>query len=145
MAFSLNIIILAGNVARDPELKYTPKGTAICTLSVATNHWVPGQNGQEGKSIPTFHRVVVWGKMGEAVAGSVRKGTAVTIQGRQENRQFDKQDGTKGYISEVVADTVIYPKAVSPGGQVNDPGLPPEPGTYAPGMSPSEVADDMPM
>jgi len=105
MPFSINLAVITGNVTRDPELKYTPSGTAVCTFGVATNHSI--KKGDTWTDIPTFHNIVVWGKTAEYISNTVRKGTKVSITGRIDNRQYEAKDGTKRYISEIVADTVI--------------------------------------
>ncbi|MCL4384023.1 single-stranded DNA-binding protein [Patescibacteria group bacterium] len=105
MAFSINVAFITGNVTRDPELKYTPSGTAVCSLGVATNYSM--KKGDQWVDVPTFHNVVVWGKQAEFIANSVHKGVKVSVVGRIDNRQYEAKDGTKRYISEIVADTVV--------------------------------------
>ncbi len=105
MAFSINMAIITGNVTRDPELKYTPSGSAVCSFGVATNHSV--KKGDQWTDIPTFHNIIVWGKQAEFISNAVKKGTKVSIVGRIDNRQYEGKDGTKRYISEIVAETVI--------------------------------------
>ncbi len=105
MAFSINLAIITGNVTRDPELKYTPSGSAVCTFGVATNHSI--KKNDQWTDVPTFHNIVLWGKQAEYIANTVKKGTKVSITGRIDNRQYDAKDGTKKYISEIIADTVI--------------------------------------
>ena len=105
MAFSINLAIITGNVTRDPELKFTPSGMAVCTFGVATNRSI--KKGDNWEDVPCFHNIVVWGKQGEFIANTVKKSVKVSIQGRIENRQYEAKDGTKRYISEIVADTVI--------------------------------------
>lgn len=105
MAFSINIAIITGNVTRDPELRFTPSGQAVCTFGVATNRSI--KKGEQWEDVPTFHNVVVWGKIAEFIANTIKKGMKVSLTGRIDNRQYDAKDGTKKYISEIVADTVI--------------------------------------
>jgi len=105
MAFSINLAIVTGNVTRDPELRYTPSGSAVCSFGVATNHSI--KKGDQWEDVPTFHNIVVWGKIAEYISNTVHKGIKVSITGRIDNRQYDAKDGTKKYISEIVADTVI--------------------------------------
>ncbi|MFA7301188.1 MAG: single-stranded DNA-binding protein [Candidatus Shapirobacteria bacterium] len=105
MAFSINLAIITGNVTRDPELRYTPSGSAVCTFGVATNHSV--KKGDVWEDKPTFHNIVVWGKIAEYLTNTLKKGMKVSITGRIENRSYDAKDGTKKNISEIVADTVI--------------------------------------
>lgn len=105
MAFSINMAVITGNATRDPELRYTPSGTAVCTFGVATNHSI--KKGDQWVDTPTFHNIVVWGKQAEFISNIVKKGVKVSIVGRIDNRQYDAKDGTKKYISEIVAETVI--------------------------------------
>lgn len=105
MSFSINLAIITGNVTRDPELRFTPSGQAVCSFGVATNRSV--KKGEQWEDIATFHNVVQWGKPAEYTANNVKKGTKVTVTGRIDNRSYDAKDGTKKYISEIVADTVI--------------------------------------
>jgi len=105
MPFSINLAIITGNVTRDPELRYTPSGSAVCSFGVATNHSV--KKGDAWEDRPTFHNVVVWGKIAEYLTNTLKKGMKVSITGRIENRSYDAKDGTKKNISEIVADTVI--------------------------------------
>lgn len=106
--FSINQIYLAGNVSKDPELRYTPNGHATVTFSVATNRSQQNKQTQAWDNIATFHRVVVWGKIAENIAQGLKKGMPVTVQGRQENRSYQDQAGITKYISEVVAEKVIF-------------------------------------
>lgn len=106
MAYSINQVFLVGNVARDPELKFTQGGTAFCNFSMATSRGV--KKGDQWENVSTFHKIVVWGKLAEQVGNSLTKGQRVTISGRIDNRSYDGKDGTKKYISEVVADSVIF-------------------------------------
>jgi len=105
MAFSINLAIITGNVTRDPELKFTPSGMAVCTFGVATNRSI--KKGDNWEDVPCFHNIVVWGKQAEYIANTVKKGIRVSIQGRIDNRSYEAKDGTKRYVSEIVADTVI--------------------------------------
>lgn len=104
MAFSINKAQLVGNVTKDPELKYTPGGNAVLTMNVATNRSI--KKNDQWEDIATFHRVVVWGRTAEYIAKTVTKGQKVYIDGRIDNRSYEK-DGQRYYISEVVAENVI--------------------------------------
>ncbi|MBI2464974.1 single-stranded DNA-binding protein [Candidatus Shapirobacteria bacterium] len=105
MAFSINLAIITGNLTRDPELRFTPSGQAVCSFGVATNRSI--KKGEQWEDVPTFHNVVQWGKPAEFTANNLKKGMKVTVTGRIDNRSYDAKDGTKKYISEIVADTVI--------------------------------------
>lgn len=99
---SVNKAILIGHLGSDPELKYTPGGKAVATFSLATNERWTGQDGQKNEKT-TWHNIVVWGKQAETVKEYLRKGRQVYLEGRIDNRSYEKKDGSgKAYISEVV-------------------------------------------
>ena len=103
---SVNQVMLLGNLGRDPELRYTPKGTPVANLSIATSRrW---KDNGETKEATDWHRVVVWGKQAEVVKEYLAKGREVYIEGRIDNRSYDDKDGNKRYISEVVAENVRF-------------------------------------
>lgn len=105
MAFSINQVYLVGNISSDVELRYTPNGNAVLNFSMATNRSVKSQN-DEWQDVPTFHRIVVWGKTAEWLAQNVSKGNKIVVTGRIENSTYEK-DGVKFYKSEIVAQDVI--------------------------------------
>ncbi|MFH2048941.1 MAG: single-stranded DNA-binding protein [bacterium] len=104
---SVNKVILIGHLGKDPELKYTPNGRAVATFSLATNKVWNDQSGQKQEKT-TWHNIVAWGKQAEVINEYCRKGKQLYIEGRIENRSWDKDDGTKGYISEVVVENFQF-------------------------------------
>jgi single-strand DNA-binding protein len=106
MARSLNKVLLIGNLTRDPELKYTPNGSAVCQFSVATNREWKDSQGQE-KSETMFHRVVAWSKLAEIIPQFTMKGSKVFVEGRIVNRPWKDKAGVDHYITEIVANEVI--------------------------------------
>lgn len=106
MAFSINKAILLGNLTRDPELRHTPSNKAVATLNMATNHSVKNQDGSY-VDVPTFHRIIVWGKMAEFVANNCRKGTKIYVDGRITTREYEDKQGQKQRSREIIADNVI--------------------------------------
>ncbi len=143
MSFSLNIAVVTGNVTKDPELRYTPTGTAVCSFGVATSYSI--KKGDQWEEKTTFHNIVVWGKQAEFISNNVKKGGKITVQGRIENRSYDAKDGTRKYISEIVADTVIpfLDKRIQSANDVEDIIIPDDIDNEAPAKS-IEEADDMP-
>lgn len=144
MAFSINHITLLGNVSKDPEaLKYTKGGTAVLNFSMATNRSV--KDGDKGyKNVGTFHRIVMYGKMAEWVFNHIQKGTKLYVDGRLENRSWEKQDGSKAYITEIVAENVIPMQDTGSVAQaVQDSGIAEPPADY---QTPAghDIADDIP-
>ncbi|MCX7996695.1 MAG: single-stranded DNA-binding protein [Patescibacteria group bacterium] len=103
--FDLNRATLIGNVTKDPQLKYTSKGTAVITFGIATNRSVQNEDGSY-KDLPTYHNIVAWSRLAERLGKVVTKGKKVYVEGRIENRNYEK-DGQTRYVSEIVADNVI--------------------------------------
>jgi single-strand DNA-binding protein len=89
---SFNRIILVGNLGRDPELKYTPQGTAVCDFSLATNEKRKDQNG-ESKDETTWFRVTFWGRQAEVASQFLAKGRQAYIEGRLRTREWTDKDG----------------------------------------------------
>lgn len=106
MARSLNKVELIGNLTRDPELRYTPQGTAVCTFGLATNRsWVTDSG--EKKEEADFHRLVAWNKLAELCSQLLTKGRKIYIEGRLSNRSWTGQDGVQKYITEIVINDMI--------------------------------------
>lgn len=103
---SLNRAILIGNLTRDPELKYTPAGTAVCTFGVATNRSWTTQDGQT-KEETQYHRIVAWQKLAELCGKLLTKGRKVFLEGRITYRTFTGKDGQQRSITEIVLDDFI--------------------------------------
>jgi single-strand DNA-binding protein len=103
---SLNRITLIGNLTRDPELKYTPQGTAVCTFGIATNRSWATSTG-ELKEEAQFHRVVAWQKLAELCGKLLSKGRKVYLEGRITYRTFTGKDGLQRSITEIVLDDFI--------------------------------------
>ncbi|HSV94680.1 MAG TPA: single-stranded DNA-binding protein [Spirochaetia bacterium] len=103
---SLNKVQLIGNLTRDPELKYTPSGTAVCTFGLATNREWSDSSGQKQEGVE-FHRVVAWGKLGEICSQLMAKGRKVYVEGRLQTRAWKSQDGADRQVTEVVIDEMI--------------------------------------
>jgi len=103
---SLNRIILIGNLTRDPELKYTPTGTAVCTFGIATNRSWTTNDGQTKEDVQ-YHRVVAWQKLAELCGKILNKGRKVFVEGRMTYRTFTGKDGIQRTIAEIVLDDFI--------------------------------------
>lgn len=112
---SLNKVMLIGNITRDPEIKYTPKGSAVTDIGVALNRVYTMENGEKREET-TFVDVTLWGKQAEFAGEYLRKGRSVFIEGRlQMDTWEDKQSGQKRSRLRVVADG-IQPLGPRPGG-----------------------------
>lgn len=105
-ARSLNKVLLIGNLTRDPELRYTPSGTAVCTFGIATNReWVDG-SGQKQEGVE-YHKIVAWAKLAEICSQVLFKGRKCYVSGRLQTRQWQGQDGAERQVTEVVIDEMI--------------------------------------
>lgn len=103
---SLNKVILIGNLTRDPELRYTPAGTAVCTFGLATNRSWTTQTG-ETREDTEFHRIVAWNKLGELCAQLLAKGRKTYVEGRLSTHSWMGQDGAQRTSTEVVIEDMI--------------------------------------
>lgn len=103
---SVNKVILIGNLTRDPELKYTPSGTAVCTFGVATNRsWTTAEG--ETKEDVQFHRIVAWQKLAELVSKLLTKGRKVYLEGRIVYKSFVGKDGLNKQLTEIIMDDFV--------------------------------------
>ncbi|EKY24074.1 single-stranded DNA-binding protein [Clostridium celatum] len=97
----MNKVVIIGRLTKDPELKYTPgNGTAVTTLTLAVDNY----NSKSGEKGADFIPVVIWGKQAENTAQYMVKGNQIAISGRISTRSYDAKDGSKRYVTEVVAD-----------------------------------------
>lgn len=103
---SLNRVTLIGNLTRDPELKYTPSGSAVCTFGLATNREWTDSSGQKQEGAE-FHRIVAWGKLGEICSQLLQKGRKVFVEGRLQTRQWKTQDGSDKQITEIIIEEMM--------------------------------------
>ena len=99
---SVNKAILVGNLGKDPELRYTPSGTAVCTFSLATTDRFKNKQGEQQERTE-WHNIVVWAGLAEICGKYLTKGKQIYIEGRIQNRSYDDRDGNKRYITEIVA------------------------------------------
>lgn len=97
----MNTVQILGNLARDPEVRYTQSGKAVATFTVAASKIYIDSNN-ETKEQTAFINCVAWGKLGESV-GNLRKGNRAFVEGRLQTRSYETQDGQKKYVTEVVA------------------------------------------
>lgn len=104
---SLNKVLLIGNLTRDPELRYTPQGTPVCTFGLATNRsWQPSAGGERQEETE-FHRIVSWNKLAELCSELLFKGRKVFVEGRLQTRNWTTADGQERTTVEVVIDNMI--------------------------------------
>lgn len=127
MAKSLNKVMLIGNMTRDPEMRYTPQGTAVCTFGIATNSSWTNDAGEKKENVE-FHNIVAWNKLAEICAQLLKKGRKVFVEGRLTTRSWQGTDGTQKQRTEVVInDMLILDKKTDDlgGGEINvtEPGM----------------------
>jgi len=139
---TVNKVILIGHLGADPQLKYTPSGSAFVNISIATNRVWKDQDGNQQERTE-WHRVVAWRKLAEIIGEYLKKGSSVYIEGRLQTRSYEDTNGVKRYITEVVADEMVM---LGKKGETVDTGdeyqaEPPPPGDE---NSPPEGADDLP-
>lgn len=100
----MNTVQIMGNLARDPEVRYTQSGKAVATFTVAATNTFTSSDG-ETKEQTAFINCVAWGKLGESI-GNLRKGNRAFVEGRLQTRSYETADGQKRYVTEVVANFV---------------------------------------
>lgn len=106
MARSLNRVQLIGNLTRDPELRYTPNGNAVCTFGLATNRsWTTDAGDKREET--DFHRIVAWNKLAELCSQFLVKGRKVYVEGRLSTRSWTGQDGQQKSTTEIVIEDMI--------------------------------------
>ena len=102
---NLNKAFIIGNLTRDPELRQTTTGQAVCSFGVATNRFFTDSSGQKQKQAE-FHNVVAWGRQAEIVNQYLKKGSPVLVEGRLQTRSWQDQQGAKHWKTEIVAERV---------------------------------------
>jgi single-strand DNA-binding protein len=100
---SVNKVILVGNLGKDPELRYTAGGTAVCTFSLATSERYKDRDGQQQEKTE-WHNIVAWRQLAEICGKYLVKGKQIYIEGKIQSRSYDDRDGNKRYITEIVVD-----------------------------------------
>lgn len=103
---SINKVILIGNLGRDPEVRYTPNGNAICNISVATTrNWKDKTSGDKVEETE-WHRVVFYDRLAEIAGEYLKKGRPVYVEGRLKTRKWQDKEGKDVYTTEVIADNM---------------------------------------
>jgi single-strand DNA-binding protein len=106
-ATNVNVVVVTGNLTRDPELRSTPSGTSVCKLRVAVNSRRKDQSGNWVDK-PNYFDVTVWGAQGENCANYLSKGRPVAVEGRLDWREWEAQDGSKRQAVEIIANSVQF-------------------------------------
>ena len=138
----MNKVILIGNLASDPELRRTQSDIPVCTFRIAVQRRFANQQGvREADFIP----IVVWRQTAELCARFLTKGRKCAVVGQLQTRSYDAQDGSKRYVTEIIADSVEFADSrPSEGGhaRTDNPPPPPAPSGSAPSGGFTEVDDD---
>ena len=114
---SVNKVILIGNLGKDPEVKYTPSGTPVAKITLATNERYKDKDGQ-WQDRTEWHNVVLWQRLAEIAGEYLKKGGKVYIEGRLQTRSWeDKQTNQKKYMTEVVANDLVLLGGRGEGGE----------------------------
>jgi single-strand DNA-binding protein len=104
---NINRVVLVGNLTKDPELRHTPSGTAVCKLRLAVNTRQKDPQGNWGDK-PNYFDVTVWGNQAESCSQFLSKGRPIGVDGRLDWREWVAQDGSKRQAVEIIADTVQF-------------------------------------
>lgn len=140
---SFNKIILVGNLGRDPELRYTPQGTPVCSFSMATNERRKDRAG-EPQDIVTWFRVTLWGRQAETASQYLTKGRPVYIEGRLRVEEWTDRDGKPRHTLEVRATDMQFIGGGAPRGEEAAPAPASTPGEPPPAVQPELTDADIP-
>jgi single-strand DNA-binding protein len=138
----INKVILIGRLGRDPEMRYTPDGTAVANFSIATSDEWKDKDSGEKKERTEWHRIVAWRKLGELCGEYLSKGRQVYIEGKLQTRDWQDKDGNKRYTTEIVATDVQFLGARDAGDRQSAPSN--GPADYAGANYPNTRDDDIP-
>ncbi|MFQ5585780.1 MAG: single-stranded DNA-binding protein [Thermodesulfobacteriota bacterium] len=133
----VNKAILVGNLGADPEIRYTPSGTAVTNFRIATSETRTNREGQK-ETKTEWHRIVTFGKLAEICGEYLAKGKQVYIEGRLQTRSWDDRDGNKRQTTEIVANVMQML------GRAGDQGEVPQDSTASEGTQPPPIEDDVP-
>ena len=103
---SINKVILIGNLGRDPEVRYTPNGAAICNVTIATSRNWKDKTSGERQEETEWHRVVFYDRLAEIAGEYLKKGRSVYVEGRLKTRKWTDKDGAEKYTTEIIADNM---------------------------------------
>ncbi|MGZ5713484.1 MAG: single-stranded DNA-binding protein [Caldimonas sp.] len=100
---SVNKVIIVGNLGRDPEIRYTPNGSAVCNVSIATTRTWKNKDSGDKSEETEWHRVVFYDKLAEIAGEYLKKGRSVYVEGRLKTRKWQDKDGVEKYTTEIIA------------------------------------------
>ena len=102
----INKVILVGNLGRDPEMRYTQNGVAVCSFSLATSETYRDRTSGEKVTQTEWHNIILWRGLAETAEKYLRKGSSVYIDGKIRTRNWEDQQGQTRYTTEIIADTM---------------------------------------
>ena len=147
MARGINKVILVGNLGKDPEVRYSPSGSAMANVTIATSDsWKDKQTGEKQERTE-WHRVVFFNRLAEIVGEYLKKGSQVYIEGRLQTRKWQGQDGQDRYTTEIVANEMQMLGGRGGGSAGFQPDSAPAPAAKAPAAAaagPGDFDDDIP-
>jgi len=141
MAASLNKVILIGNLTADPELRYTPSGTARTRFSIAVNRQYKNASGQLQEEV-TFVPIITWGSQAENCANYLSKGRSVAVEGRLRIDSFENAEGERRKVVEVVANSVQFLGGPARSGGGGGGAVAEQPPASAPASTPKAPSDE---
>jgi single-strand DNA-binding protein len=140
----VNKVILVGNLGVDPEVRFTPSGQAVANFRIATSESWKDKDGQKQERTE-WHRIVVWGKLGELCGEYLKKGRQVYLEGRLQTREWSDKEGKKNYTTEVVVSNVCFLGSGAEGRKMEGGGRREEGGMQGyPPDGPEPMDDDIP-
>ncbi|MBQ6437964.1 single-stranded DNA-binding protein [bacterium] len=113
-ARSLNKVLLIGNLTRDPDCRYTPNQTLVCSFGLATNREWSSSNGEKQSSVE-YHNLVVWSRLAEICRDYLHKGNKIYVEGRLQTRDWQGKDGVNRRTTEVIVENMIMLSAKGEG------------------------------
>ena len=134
---TVNKVIIVGNLGRDAEVRRTPGGTAVSTISVATTESWTDKSSGERQERTEWHRIVIWGKTAESLEQYLLKGRQVYVEGKLQTRKWQDRDGNDKYTTEIRSDRIVLLGGRGDGGGGGGYGSRPSTPTPAPAASPA--------
>ena len=104
----MNKVILIGRLTRDPEVRYTQSGVAVCAFTLAVDRRFAHKDDNDGQPTADFIPIVTWRKLAEICGNNLAKGRRISVDGCMQVRNYSAHDGTKSYVTEVIADEVEF-------------------------------------
>lgn len=144
MARGINKVILIGNLGRDPDVRYSQQGNAVCSLSIATSESWKDKNTGEQVEKTEWHRVILFRRLAEIAGEYLKKGSKVYIEGKLQTRKWQTDNGEDRYTTEIVAHEMQMLDSRGSGGSANTGGAPASSGQQYDPVPMGDFDDDIP-